>query len=98
MREEEISKRIHDEVDRQITSSLKRIRKLYNTIISILGGIIVIYTFTLVWIMGNQKSTIESNTEAIKRMDHTLEKVNDNLLDQATINGQLLKNIENENK
>jgi len=98
MREEEISKRIHDEVDRQITTSLKRIRKLYNTIISILGGIIVIYTFTLVWIMGNQKSTIESNTEAIKRMDHTLEKVNDNLLDQATINGQLLKNIENENK
>jgi len=98
MREEEISKRIHDEVDRQITTSLKRIRKLYNTIISILGGIIVIYTFTLVWIMGNQKSTIESNTEAIKRMDHTLEKVNDNLLDQATINGQLLKNIENENR
>ena len=99
MTESEKKEQIHNEVENivreRIDIAIRRIKKPYNTIIIVLGATIVFQAFTLVWYLGGHNTTIRSNTQAIQSVETTLIQINDNLIDQATLNGKLLQYMEN---
>ena len=98
MTENERKEQIHNEVEHivreRIDTAIRRIKKPYNTIIIVLGATIAFQAFTLVWYLGGHNATIQSNTQAIQNVEITLKRINNNLVDQATLNGKLLQYME----